>query len=128
MNATGPQQQFFDALGAGSLKIQRCEACSRHVFYPRVQCPHCGAARLSWVESPGTGTVYSTTVLRRKPDAGGDVNMALVDLDEGVRMMSRVEGLEPAAVRIGMRVVARIARQDGNPLVVFDPAGDEHGG
>src|SRR5690606_28742270 len=43
MNAAGPQKQFFDALAAGSLKIQRCDACSRHVFYPRVQCPHCGA-------------------------------------------------------------------------------------
>ena len=122
MNAAGPQQQFFDALDAGSLQIQRCEACTRHVFYPRMQCPHCGAVQLAWVDSPGKGAVYSTTVLRRKADAGGDVNVVLVDLDEGVRMMSRVEGMDPAAVRIGMRVKARIAHQDGASLVVFDPA------
>lgn len=121
MNEPGPQQQFLDSLAAGSLKIQRCDSCSRRVFYPRVQCPHCGAAPLSWVDSPGLGTVYSTTVLRRRPDAGGDLNVVLVDLDEGVRMMSRVEGVEPASVKIGMRVAARIARHDGAPLVVFDP-------
>jgi uncharacterized OB-fold protein len=121
MKPPGPQQQYFDALAAGSLKIQRCDTCSRHVFYPRLQCPHCGGASLSWIEPKGQGTVYSTTVLRRKADAGGDVNVALIDLDEGVRMMSRVEGPEPAAVHIGMRVAARITRHDGAPLLVFDP-------
>ena len=122
MTAAGPQKQYADSLAAGSFRIQRCDACSRHVFYPRIQCPHCGAARLSWIEPSGLGTVYSATVFRRKPDDGGDQQIALVDLDEGVRMMSRVESIDPAAVRIGMRVKARIARQDGAPLVVFDPA------
>lgn len=121
MQTAGPQKQYFDALATGALKIQRCEACSRHVFYPRVQCPHCGADRLSWVEPSGLGTVYSATVFRRKPADGGDQQIALVDLDEGVRMMSRVENVDPAAVRIGMRVKARIAQQDGAPIVVFDP-------
>ena len=120
MNA-GPQKQFFDALAAGSLQIQRCAVCSRHVFYPRIQCPHCSSDRLSWVVPSGLGTVYSATVFRRRPADGGDQQIALVDLDEGVRMMSRVEGVDPGAVRIGMRVKARIARQDDAPLVVFDP-------
>ncbi len=120
MNPPGPQQQYFDALAAGLLKIQRCDACSRHVFYPRVLCPHCGAAPLSWVEPSGRGTVYSTTVLRRKQEAGGDINVALIDLDEGVRMMSRVEGIDPGAVRIGMPVAARITEHEGVPLLVFD--------
>ncbi|MCM5571213.1 Zn-ribbon domain-containing OB-fold protein [Burkholderiaceae bacterium FT117] len=121
MQTAGPQKQYFDALAAGALKIQRCEACSRHVFYPRVQCPHCGADRLAWVQPTGLGTVYSTTVFRRKPADGGDQQIALIDLDEGVRMMSRVENVDPAAVRIGMRVKARVAQQDGAPVLVFDP-------
>ncbi len=121
MSATGPQKQYFDSLAAGSFRIQRCEACSQHVFYPRVQCPHCASDRLSWVEPSGLGRVYSATVFRRKATEGGDQPIALIDLDEGVRMMSRVENLDPAAVRIGMRVKARIATQDGAPLVVFDP-------
>lgn len=121
MTAAGPQKQYFDSLAAGSFRIQRCETCSRHVFYPRVQCPHCGADRLAWIEPSGLGTVYSNTVFRRKPADGGDQQIALVDLDEGVRMMSRVENIDPGAVRIGLRVRARIAEQDGAPLVVFDP-------
>ena len=121
MTAAGPQKQYFDSLAAGSFRIQRCDACSHHVFYPRVQCPRCASDRLAWVEPSGLGTVYSTTVFRRKPADGGDQQIALVDLDEGVRMMSRVEKVDPAAVRIGMRVKARIAQQDGAPLIVFDP-------
>lgn len=121
MTVAGPQKQYFDSLAAGSFRIQRCDSCSRHVFYPRVQCPHCASDQLAWVEPTGLGTVYSTTVFRRKPADGGDQQIALVDLDEGVRMMSRVENLDPAAVRIGMRVKARIAQQDGAPLIVFDP-------
>jgi uncharacterized OB-fold protein len=121
MNAEGPQKQYFDALAAGSLQIQRCDACARHVFYPRIQCPHCGGALLSWTAASGLGTVYSCTVFRRRPADGGDQQISLIDLDEGVRMMSRVENVDPGAVAIGMRVRARIAQQDGAPLVVFDP-------
>ena len=121
MTAAGPQKQYFDALAAGSFRIQRCERCSRHVFYPRIQCPQCGGDRLSWVAPSGLGTVYSATLFRRRPADGGDQQITLVDLDEGVRMMSRVEGVDPASVRIGMRVKARIAQQDDAPVVVFDP-------
>jgi uncharacterized OB-fold protein len=62
--------------------------------------------------------VYSTTVVRRKADDGGDYNVCLVDLAEGVRMMSRVVSVAPQDVRIGMRVTARIAAG----LVEFTPA------
>jgi uncharacterized protein len=114
----GPEKRFFDALAAGRFEIQRCAACAKHVFYPRVVCPHCGADTLDWVPASGRGTVYSTTVVRRKPADGGDYNVCLVDLEEGVRLMSRVAGVPPQDVRIGMAVTARIA--DG--LVEFTPA------
>jgi len=61
------------------------------------------------------------TTVRRKPEAGGDYNVSLIDLAEGVRMMSRVEGLPPAEVRIGMPVRARVAVSDGTGLLVFEP-------
>ena len=57
--------------------------------------------------------------MRRKPEAGGDYDVSLVDLDEGVRMMSRVEGVPPAEVKIGMRVRAKIINNNGAGLVVF---------
>lgn len=115
---SGPEKRYLDALGEGRFEIQKCASCEKHVFYPRVLCPHCGADRLDWVSPSGRGTVYSTTVVRRKLAEGGDYNVCLVDLDEGVRMMSRVAGIPPAEVRIGMAVQARIA--DG--LVEFTPA------
>jgi uncharacterized OB-fold protein len=119
----GPERICHEALAQGHFRIQRCGACSRHVFFPRVLCPHCGADRLVWTTPSGRGTVYSTTVLRRKPDAGGDLNLALIDLEEGVRMMSRVEGMAPEQVRIGMPVRARIIEHNGQPLVVFAAEG-----
>ena len=114
----GPEKQYFDKLVAGRFEIQKCAGCGKHVFYPRVLCPHCGAERLDWVAPSGRGTVYSTTVVRRKPADGGDYNVCLVDLAEGPRMMSRVGSVPPEQVRIGMAVTARIA--DG--LVEFTPA------
>lgn len=119
---TGPERLYRTALAAGRFQIQHCTACGRHVFYPRVLCNHCGATALEWVAPSGRATVYSTTVIRRKADAGGDINIVLVDLEEGVRMMSRVEGLPPTEVRIGMAVTARITADAGQPLVVFVPA------
>jgi hypothetical protein len=67
------------------------------------------------VTSAGAGVVYATTVVHR-PDEE-PYNVCLVDLDEGVRAMGRVEGLEPTEVTIGLRVQARID-DDGVPVYV----------
>jgi len=113
---------YSEALAAGQFRIQRCGGCGQHVFYPRVVCPHCGSGDLAWIEPSGLGTVYSTTVVRRSADKGGSYNVALIDLDEGVRLMSRVDGLAPEAVRIGMRVRAHVVSVNGTPAPVFTPA------
>ena len=115
---SGPEKQYLDKLAAGRFEIQRCCGCAKYVFYPRVLCPHCGSDRLAWFVPTGRGTVYSTTIVRRKPADGGDYNVCLVDLAEGPRMLSRVAGIPPDQVRIGMAVQARVA--DG--LVEFTPA------
>ena len=116
---TGPQKVFSDALKNGAFRIQRCSGCAKHVFYPRVLCNHCGSPDLTWVDASGNGTVYSTTVVRRKADAGGDINIALIDLEENVRMMSRVDGMSIDDVRIGMPVKAAIVIENDQPLVIF---------
>ena len=115
---SGPEKIYRDKLADGSFEIQRCSECAKHVFYPRVLCPHCGSDRLEWTAPSGRGTVYSTTVVRRKATDGGDYNVALVDLEEGPRMMSRIVTVTPDAVRIGMTVKARVT--DG--VVEFTPA------
>lgn len=117
----GSVQAFHqDELDAGRFLVQRCSECSRHVYYPRAGCPHCGSSALEWKMPSGLGTVHAVTTVRRKPAEGGDLNISLIDLDEGVRLMSRVDNLAPEAVRIGQRVKARVQVKDGRGLVLFD--------
>lgn len=115
---SGVQAFHQAALDSGRFLIQQCSGCRKHVYFPREICPHCGSANLDWVTPSGGGTVYAVTTVRRKPDAGGDYNVSLIDLDEGVRLMSRVTGLEPGAVRIGQRVRAHVQVTDGCGLVL----------
>jgi uncharacterized OB-fold protein len=117
----GPEKRYFDSLNKGVFEIQRCESCDLHVFFPRIVCPHCGSARLSWTTPSGHGAVYSTTTVRRKAEAGGDYNIALIDLEEGVRMMSRVEAVQAADVTIGLRVEVKVKELNGKGIVVFIP-------
>jgi hypothetical protein len=79
-----------------------------------------GSVDLEWVPAGGGGVVYSTSVMRERNPAD-EYNVALIDLDEGPRMMSRVDGIAPQAVRIGMRVRASVISVDGESLVVFHP-------
>ena len=120
--ATGVQAFHQAELDAGRFVIQRCRACSKHVYFPRESCPHCGSAALEWKKPSGLGTVYAVTTVRRKPADGGDLNVSIVELEEGVRLMSRVDNLPPAGVRIGQRVKARVQVKDGRGLVLFDAA------
>lgn len=115
-----PEAQFQQFLKDGRFMIQRSRSTGGHVFYPRVAEPVTGARDLEWVEASGQGVVYSTTVVRKKPPTPS-YNVALIDLQEGPRMMSRVEGVAPEDVRIGMPVKARIATEGETYLVVFEP-------
>lgn len=117
---SGTQARHQAELDAGRFLIQRCGDCGRAIYYPRELCPHCGSDAVSLVPPAGTGTVHAVTTIRRKPDAGGDYNVCLIDLDEGVRLMSRVEGVAPTDVHIGQRVRARVAKQGEQGVVVFD--------
>lgn len=107
-------------LDRGRFVIQRCGACHQHVYFPREICPHCGSQNLAFVAPQGLGTVYAVTTVRRKADAGGDYNVSLIDLDEGVRLMSRVDNLAPGEVQIDQRVKARVQLIEGRGVVVFD--------
>ncbi|WP_395649741.1 Zn-ribbon domain-containing OB-fold protein [Brevundimonas sp.] len=116
---THPDIEFRAFLAEGRFMIQRSRSSGVSVFYPRAVAPGTGARDLEWVEASGRGVVYSTTVVRKKPPEP-NYNVALIDLAEGPRMMSRVDGLDPTAVRIGSAVQARIINQEGEPVVVFD--------
>jgi uncharacterized OB-fold protein len=116
--AEAPAAVYRRHLQDGKLGYQRCAACSAAVFYPRVLCPVCGGDELQWRESAGRGTVYATTaVYSRDRDPR---NVVLVDLDEGFRMMSRVEGVPAAEVEVGTRVRFEVRQEeDDGPVAVF---------
>ncbi len=112
----GPDAQFHHYLTKGRFMIQQCGSCARHVFAPRVLCKHCGSDRLDWVPASGRATVYAASIVRQKPDKGGDYLYAMMELAEGVRMISTVVGTPPDQIRIGDRLLAEI---DDTPRVVF---------
>jgi uncharacterized protein len=118
--ASGPEAHWRAALAAGQILVQRSRSSGAHIFPPRVMAPGTGADDLEWVEVVGGGTVYAVTMISPRPPAE-PYNVVLVDLDEGPRMMSRVEGIAAKDVAIGMRVKARIGSKDDAPIVLFDP-------
>ena len=120
-DATGPDQTFQRALANKEILLPKCDDCGAYHFFPRVLCPHCHGTSISWMQASGKGRVHTTTVVRRKPERGGDYNVCMVELDEGVRMMSRVEGIAPGDVAIDMEVSAFVGEVDGDPLVLFKP-------
>jgi uncharacterized protein len=105
---TAETRPFWDGCRAGELRYQACGACGRVQFYPRALCAGCGGTDLGWRRSRGVGTVHAVTVVHRAPTAAfrDDVPyaIALVDLDEGVRLMANVVGGDPEGVAIGDRV------------------------
>jgi hypothetical protein len=116
-----PLAAYLAGLERGQLVYQWSPEAKRAVFYPRVVCPFSGSNRLEWRVSSGLGTVYATTVTH--PREGAPYNVALIDCDEGFRLMSRVEDVAPEAVQIGMRVRFRVHRPGGDepPYPVFVP-------
>ena len=116
-----PHEQYFTFLKAGRFMIQYSPSSEQYVFYPRVAAPVSGAQDLQWVAASGDGFVYATTVMRPRPPQE-PYNVALIELAEGPRMMSRVEGVAATDVKIGMAVTARIAASEDSPVVVFDVA------
>ncbi len=95
---------YWDAAREGRLDIPLCNACGKHHFYPRAICPHCYSSDLKFDTVSGRGTVHTYTIARRPagPAYSDEVPyvVALIDLEEGPRMMSRIETDDPESVRI----------------------------
>ena len=119
--SASPLATYIAHLERGELAYQFSPSADTAVFYPRVIAPKTGAADLEWRVSQGLGTVYATTVVH--PQKGEPYNVALIDMDEGWRLMSRVEDIAPTAVKIGMRVRFRVhpAEDDEPAYPVFTP-------
>lgn len=114
-----PGALFQAYLEKGDIRLQTCTACNKQIFFPRTVCPHCGSDRLEWRTISGKASVYSSTTVRQKAERGGDYNVAVVELAEGARLLSRVEGVPPAQVKIGMPVEAAIGQSADTRFIVF---------
>lgn len=123
--AVSPLACFRGYLECGQLAYQFDRESGQPVFYPRVIGPGTGNADLEWRISSGLGTVHAVTVVSARGESAYDV--ALIDMDEGFRLMSRVEDVPPEQVCIGMRVRVRIhpAQEGAAPYPVFVPEGTE---
>ncbi len=116
-----PDKLFRNGLAEGRIILPKCRSCGKFHFFPRLVCPHCHAMEFAWHPVSGRGEIHTTTVVRQKPEHGGDYNICMVELEEGVRMMSRVEGLAPQEVKIGMVVTAYIGEAGGGAAVLCKP-------
>lgn len=121
-------QPYWDALKQNRLSLKHCKTCDQVHFYPRELCPHCYSDNLDWIDASGGGVIYSYTVAHRPagPAFAEDVpyTIAIIDLDEGPRMMSRITNPE-SGVRIGARVQVRFQpADDGLVLPVFEMVAD----
>ena len=118
---------FWQAARERRLAIMRCGDCGRHFFYPRELCPHCHSSAVAWVTASGRGTIYTFTIARRpagpafKPDVPYVV--ALVELEEGPRVMTNIVTSDVDGVRIGQSVTATFEdATDEVTLIKFAPA------
>ena len=105
---SGETKPFWDSCRRGQLLVQRCGQCNEFQFYPRGICAKCWSTDIRWVQSSGKGTVWTFTVTyqNRTPGFAEDVPyvLALVELEEGVRMFTNVVECDPREVKIGMPV------------------------
>jgi uncharacterized OB-fold protein/acyl dehydratase len=125
--AIGPDTRFFwDGVDAGELRVQRCAECGELRHPPGPMCPRCHATKRDHVAASGGGTVHSYVVHHHPPVPGLEPPfvVALVELDEGVRMVGNVLGCPPEDVHVGMRVELAFQKMDDElTLPQWRPAG-----
>ena len=113
-------QAFFEAAAEGRFLIKRCTACGEAHWYPRAMCPFCHSDQTVWEESPGTGVIYTYSVMWRSPT--GPYAIGYVTLDEGVSLMTNFVDVAPDGLKIGMKVKVKFQpTENGPPVPVFVP-------
>lgn len=114
---------YWDGARAGKLLLQRCLECRGVHFYPRRTCPACWSERVEWIEASGRGRVHSFTVIHRPPAPAFASRVpyvvALVDLEEGPRMMANVVGDGALDVAIDDPVTVTFESRGGIALPQF---------
>jgi uncharacterized OB-fold protein len=112
---------YWEGLKARRLMLPHCADCSRAHFYPRVVCPHCGSRRIEWRKASGRGKLYSFVINHRPPRhmSSGPYIIAVVELDEGPRMMTNLIGVAPDPALIRCDAPVEIHYDDVTPEVTL---------
>jgi len=127
---TPETKEFWDGALRGELRIPRCGNCHRAFFYPRAYCPFCSSKDIGWETASGRARLSSYAINQRPyPMFESDQPqiVALVTLDEGVRMMTNIREVEPVpeALPLGMELEVRFEPRGELALPVFVPAKGE---
>lgn len=124
---TPETQPYWDAAAAGELRIQRCVPCAEFYFYPRPFCPRCSSPDVEWVTVSGKARLHSY-VINHRPAPGFEAEtpyvIAVVQLEEGPRMMSNLVGVEPTpdCLVLDMGLEVAFAQRGDMCVPVFQPA------
>jgi uncharacterized OB-fold protein len=125
--AERPETRFWNSVARRQMELPFCLKCQQFFFYPRPFCPTCWSSEYEVRPVSGKGKVWSYTIVRFPlgANAGWKTRLpyvvALIDLDEGVRIMSNVVGCPPEEVKCGLSVGLRYEEMDGRVLPLFAP-------
>ena len=127
LNAPQEAREFYERCARGELAVQRCSACGTLRHYPRPHCTRCLSSGYTWQGCSGRGTLYTFTVIRQNLNPRFRERLpyvvAVVELDEGVRMVTGLAGIDAAHVDVGMPVeVVFETEPDGRTVPRFRPA------
>ena len=125
-DVTPESEEYWSAAADETLKLKRCLECGNVFHYPRRLCPDC-FGDTEWIESDGTGEIYSYSVSERSESWPDDLLphvLAYVELDEGPRVMTVIEEADPEDISVGTRVEVafRETEEDSVAIPVFVPA------
>ena len=118
-------REYFDGCVAGELRIRTCNACAARFRFAHAWCPQCWSSQLGWQRASGHARVSHFTVVHMAPvpafQAESPYVLAMVELDEGVRMMTNIVDCDPEIVRVGMEVRVRFEPRGETRVPVFVP-------
>ena len=125
---TPEAKPFWDGCRAEKLMLHRCEDCGHVFFYPRILCPRCHSRRIGWMQASGRGTLHSFEIAHQAFQKAWKIKppyvLAMVQLEEGPRMMSNLINVEPSpkAIKCDMPVEVVFTQvSDDVTLPLFQP-------
>ncbi len=120
-------EKFWEGTKQGKLLIQVCNDCKSKIFYPRKFCPECWSDNLDWIMASGKAKIvtFSTAYSMVEPKFMDELpyTIAYVDLEEGIRMMTRIVDCKPEDIHFDMDVEVLFHERNGYFLPYFRPAG-----